>query len=164
MKGYKQMSESERMKAFFMLKGMMKDGKIPHGGFSKVAKVFQVTRFTISRLWDRAGAARVDPLIKSPQQIKLSKRSGRPPKYTRAGVRDAVRGVPLAQRKCFRDLEANTHIPKSSLFNMISARGKGKDNGFRRHSSAPKPHLSDQNMFERCMFALSKRNGNTYKE
>ena len=90
------MSESERMRAFFMLKGMVKDGTIPHGGFSKVAKVFRVTRFTIARLWDRAGAARTDPLIKSPKQLKLSQRTGRPPKYTRTGVWDAVRGVPLA--------------------------------------------------------------------
>ena len=57
MKGYKQMSESERMRAYFMLKSMLKDGKIPHGDFLKVAKVSGVTSFTISHLWDSAGTA-----------------------------------------------------------------------------------------------------------
>ena len=109
--------------------------------------------------------ARVDPLVKSPPQLKMSQKASRPPKYNTTKVPEAIRGVPLGQRKCFRDLSANVHIPRSTLFEMLSTRGKqhGKY-GARRHTSALKPHLSDQNMFERCMFALSKRNGSTYKE
>ena len=95
MKGYKQMSDMSRNRAFFMMKGMSKDGKLPHGAFTKVAKIFQTSRATIGRIWDRAGDARADPLVKSPAQLKLSKITGRPPKYDKANLRDSIRNVPL---------------------------------------------------------------------
>ena len=59
MKGYKQMSEAQRMRVFFLLKGMSENGQLPHGALAKVAKIF--------------GMARVDPLI-------MCQRAGRPPK------------------------------------------------------------------------------------
>ena len=86
----------------------------------------------------------------------MSKRTGRP-------LLERVREFPLGSRKCFSQ---QIDVPQSSLCDMISAHGKGKDNGFRRHSSALKPSLSEQNQFERCMFALSKRapSGDRFRE
>ena len=163
MKGYKVMSESQRMRAFLMVKAMVKDGKVPHGGFTKVAKTFGVTRFTISRLWARAGSARTIPLIKSPIQLKVCKRTGRPPKYDKADLRAQVKSIPLKQRKCIRDLSERLHVPKSTVHLLVSAKHEGKKNGFRCHSSSLKPMLTEQNKFERVMFALSKRNGPVFK-
>ena len=139
MKGYKHMSEAQRMRVFFLLKGMSENGKLPHGALAKVAKIFGCTRANISQIWKQAGMARVDTLIKSPTQLKTRQCTGRPPKYSKDGLRDLVREVPLWQRTCFCDLAEQIGVLKSSLFNMISARGKGKDNGFRRHCSALKP-------------------------
>ena len=107
------------MRVFFLLKGMSENGKLPHGALAKVAKQFGCTRANISRIWKQAGTARVDPLIKSPTQLKMSQRTGRPPKYGKDDLRDLVRKVPLQQRKSFRDLSAQIGVPKSSLFNMI---------------------------------------------
>ena len=59
MKGYKQMSDAQRMRAFFLLKGMSENGQFPHGALAKVAKIF--------------GMGRVDPLI-------MRQRAGRPSK------------------------------------------------------------------------------------
>ena len=67
MKGYKQMSDAQRMGAFFLLKGMSENGQLPHGALAKVAKIFST--------------ARVDPLI-------ISQRAGRPPKYGKDDLRD----------------------------------------------------------------------------
>ena len=158
MKKYKKLTDSQKNRAFFLLQGMLKDGQLPHGAFVKVAKLFGVTRVSISKLWRRARVEHVQGLIKSPQALKSSKSTGRPPKYDIEEVRAHVRSVPLRRRKCVRDLAEQIGLPKSTLQRLMK-----NDNGFRRHSSALKPMLTEANKYERVLWALSKIDGRAYK-
>ena len=55
-----------------------------------------------------------------------------------------------------------THLSKQTLHTMIFT--NGKENGFRRHSSALKPDLTEPATFKRFMFVMSKPNGPIFKE
>ena len=109
---HKVLKDRERIMAFALLQGMAKDGKIPHGGLTRVAKVFGVTRVTISSLWKRGTQASTGSLIKSPDILNRMSRRGRPPKYDMSEVRAHVKSVPLRQRKAIRDLSEQLKSPR----------------------------------------------------
>ena len=112
---FKQLTKQQRISAFSRLQGAFKDGKLPHGEITKVAKIFGVTPSAISHLWRAGGGNTVDTLIRSPEFLKKTKRSGPVSKYDLNELREAIRKVPLRQRTCIRDLAAVLGIPKSTL-------------------------------------------------
>ena len=152
---HKKLTDAQRIRAFGLLQGALKDGKLPHGELTKIAKIFGVTRVTISNLWKkgtRANGGRSVALIRSPNILRSSNVGGRRSKYDIEEVRAHVKSVPLRLRKCVRDLAAQVGLPKSTLQDFI----KSKKNGFRKHSSALKPMLTETNKYERVLWALSK--------
>ena len=113
------MTNNQRIRAFALLQGMVKDGQLPHGALTKVAKVFGVTRATIANLWKQAGVSQAGPLVKSPDVKRAKNQGGRPSKYNMEDVRAAVRCVPLRKRKCVRDLSEQTGLPRSTLHRIM---------------------------------------------
>ena len=155
---FKQLTKQQRISAFSRLQGAFKDGKLPHGEITKVAKIFGVTPSAISHLWRAGGGNTVDTLIRSPEFLKKTKRSGPVSKYDLNELREAIRKVPLRQRTCIRDLAAVLGIPKSTLHELM----KNKQNGIHRHTSAVKPLLTPQNKIDRVVYAASKVAGETF--
>ena len=84
--------------------------------------------------------------------------AGRPPKYDREELCAHVRLIPLRERKTVRDLAARLSISKTTVSDMV------KTDCFRRHSSSLKPLLTEQNKYERVLYAMSKVDGETYKD
>jgi hypothetical protein len=94
------------------------------------------------------------------ENVKRAPRSGRPHKYNMLEMREHVRAIPLKQRKTVRGLAAGLSISRATAYRMM----ENKDNGFRRHSSALKPHLKEVNKVERVFYALSKVGGECFKD
>ena len=93
------------------------------GILTAVASEFRVSHDTIRRAWKRAVENFNDPDVKqfraSPQKIN---NCGRPQKWNRDELREAVKAVPNYQRKTIRSLACALGIPKSTLFTMKSDR------------------------------------------
>ena len=97
--------------------------KFPKGVVTAVASEFRVSHDTIRRVWKRAVENFNDPDVKqfcaSPQKIN---NCGRPHKWNRDELREAVKAVPSNHQKTIRSLACALGIPKSTLFAMKSDR------------------------------------------
>jgi hypothetical protein len=153
------LTDDQRIRAVSLLQGAVENGQLRHGEISRVAEIFHVSRQAIHKLWKDFGGTAGHPLIRSPQNVKRKPRSGRPRKYSTQDMREHVRTIPLKERKTVRDLAAKLSIPKSTLHDMMQE----DDNGYRRHSSALKPHLTEVNKVERVLYAIGKVDGECFK-
>ena len=109
---------------------------------------------TISNIWARAIANFANPDIRqfraSPKKLG---RSGRPRKWNHDDVREAIKLVPLLQRRTIRDLASALGIPKSTVHAMKCE----KDNPvIIPCTSALKPRLTEHHELLRACYCISK--------
>ena len=83
-----------------------------------------VSHDTIRQVWKRAVENFNDPDVKqfcaSPQKIN---NCGRPHKWNRDELREAIKEVPIHQRRTIRSIASALNVPKSTLFRMKGERG-----------------------------------------
>lgn len=113
-------------------------------------------RSTIQRLWARAKKAHADGLSMSPAVRSNKNQRGRHPIYDKDQIREHARLVPLQRRKSYRSLAANLGISHVTVFRYT----RGPSGIFKKHTSAIKPALTDDNKLQRVMFALGHVGGN----
>ena len=93
--------------------------KLVVGAIKSLSDTYHVDRKTIRNIWQRAVANFFDPNIKSLiSSPKKKGNSGRPQKWVRGDVRDAVSSLPLNKRRTIRSIASALEIPKSTLFRM----------------------------------------------
>jgi transposase-like protein len=121
-----------------------KDGSIPYGVFSTMAKRFGVCRHTVYRVWKRAESCKQSGVD---AYVSLSKSGLRGRKKIDYKLQiDRLKAIPPTKRGTVRATAAALGIPKSSFFNMK------KRNEVRVHTSSLKPLLTAENMVQRVEF------------
>ena len=161
----KHLTEGQKIQAVGLLQLRFKKNKLDHGAINEVARDLDVCRQVISQLWQKFSKTQQEPLntddeslIPFPNNLQRKSGSGRPPKYDMEELRACVLTLSLRQRKTVRDLAAGLSIPRSTMQNILS----NPANGFRRHTSALKPKLTESNKLERVLYAIGKTNGECY--
>eukprot|EP00591_Stephanopyxis_turris_P007409 CAMPEP_0195509324 /NCGR_PEP_ID=MMETSP0794_2-20130614/2284_1 /TAXON_ID=515487 /ORGANISM="Stephanopyxis turris, Strain CCMP 815" /LENGTH=235 /DNA_ID=CAMNT_0040636505 /DNA_START=249 /DNA_END=957 /DNA_ORIENTATION=+ len=113
------------------------EGSLPKGTINDVAKEFQVTRQTVSRLWRRAKES-----INGPESTGVMDVSSRMHKCGRKrkelDLDGRLQEIPLNRRRTVRSAASALNIPPSS-FHRAFKRGEG-----RVHTSAVKPFLTEE--------------------
>lgn len=150
-----------RQAAFILLCQERKDEEsfdLQHGGLTKVAQIFRVTRPTMASFWRamcvKLGEAglRAEEVYNEPEFFKSGAcNRGRNRIYNASELRRAVSRVPFENRGTYRDLSAFLSIPLSSLHRLQT-----RDGAIRRHSSSLKPLLSPENKVARVEYVLDE--------
>jgi hypothetical protein len=130
------------------------DMKLLRGVIQSCADAYRVNRFTIRKVWQRALANYHNPniqaFISSPQRKGAC---GRPRKWNRDDVREAVTNLALHQKRTIRSIATALEIPKSTVFRMKEDKN---DMVIMPRSIAVKPLLTDVHKMQRVLFASSK--------
>lgn len=128
--------------------------KLVRGVVNDCANTYGVNRFTIRKIWQRALANYANPniraFISSPRK---KSNSGRPQKWNRDDVREAVQNLALHQKRTIRSIATALEIPKSTVFRMKEDK---QDTVIMPRSIAVKPLLTDMHKMQRVLFASSK--------
>ena len=164
-----ELSLNNRQSAFLVLWNKLEDGRLPHGAIGEVAEFFSVDRSTISRLW-RAVNNKIDDAVNNPngEEVDIErllitrqfyesgrKGIGRPKKWDVTALKEAVRQLRLTDRQNFRMLAQNVAVPLPTVHRLFT---KGV---FRRHTSALKPFLTEENKVSRVAYCLEEIDGAT---
>jgi hypothetical protein len=129
------------------------DGKFARGILTAVGHEFHVCNKTIRRVWARAIQNFGDPDIRQFRSSPLKKNCGRPKLWNHDEVREAVKLVPLFQRRSIRDLAAALGIPKSTLHDM---KCDTDDPVIIPCTSALKPALTEHHKLLRACYCVSR--------
>jgi hypothetical protein len=162
----KHLTESQKIRAVSLLQNRVKKNQLHHGAIKEIAHDLNVCRQTISRLWKKSRGTQGEPLNTEeeslsafPDNIQRKPGSGRPHKYDIEELRACVVNIPLRQRKTIRDIAGSLKLPPTTMYRIVN----DPNNGFRRHTSALRPALKDNNKLERVLYAIGKTNGECYK-
>jgi hypothetical protein len=136
------------------LKDSTVDGKFRRGVVSAVANTFHVHESTIRRIWARALANFHDPNVRAFRASPQKKKCGRKKKWNHDEVREAVKEIPLNQKRTLRDLSAALGMPLTTIHRMKS----GHDRVIMPCTSALKPALTDIHKVARVLYSVSKLN------
>jgi hypothetical protein len=164
-----EMSANNRQSAFLILWNKQENGRLPPGSAREVAEFFGVDRSTISYLWrqlknkiddhvNNQNGAQVDVeslLLDSKFYESGRKQSGRHMKWDIMELKEAVRNLRLTERQNFRMLARNVAVPLPTVHRLF------KKGVFRRHTSALKPFLTEENKVARVAYALEEVDGAT---
>ena len=146
----RELTDEERIAIAVSLHCTVKNGELPHGAFTKIAKIFEVHRSTVSRIWKRA-QKNVNGSLSNFDHVRSEKKNrGRPPMYFVEDVHAAMKNLPPEKRGTLRELSSNLGIPTTTVVRMM------KLGEIKRVSLALKPTLTAENMFTRLMFAASR--------
>ena len=104
------------------------DGKFARGTLTAVGMEFHVCNKTIRRAWARAMENFANPDIRQFRSSPHKKRCGRPKLWNPDEVREAVKLVPLFQRRTIRDLAAALGMAKWTLHHMKCDKDKQPGN------------------------------------
>ena len=167
-----ELSTNNRQSAFLILWSQQENGVLGHGLIKEVADFFSVHKSTISRLW-RATKNKFDAALDNQDGDPVDvedllcdinffesgrKQTGRKKKWDVQALKLEVRGLNLTQRQNFRMLSSNIGVPYATLRLLMS---KGH---LRRHSSALKPFLTEENKVARVAHALEEVDGLTLQQ
>ena len=145
----REMRPQDRGRAMVLLLALAKNGKLPHGAISDVAKKFGVHRTSISKLWARAKLTRVSGVINSPEMRSKACRRGRKRIYLSPIVREAVKSIPLLRRTTQRKLSAELDVGKGTV-------QRWKERGIlKSHTNSLRPYLTETNKLSRYLMATS---------
>jgi hypothetical protein len=128
------------------------------GVLARCAKNFNVDRTTMSKFW-REQCRMMNEDGKTVNEARgdftwfqtKQKERGRKAKFDRKDLRKKVRRLTFKERKNFRSMAVATGVPIATLHRMLK-----KEKVFRRHSSALKPILTEENKVSRVMFCLEE--------
>lgn len=148
----KELTDEQRTTLFNMcLVLTKKNGEIRHGAFSKVAAKFKdtlVDRSTVSRLWAKRTVRMVSNLIIIELPPKMTHNRGRKPIYCKEEFQQALKNMPLSNRRNLRDIAHGMNIGLTTVHNYL------KSEDMWRCSSALKPSLTEQNKMSRVLFVM----------
>lgn len=148
----KEMTDSERIQVVSMLLGMSEFGGLPYGAIGIVAKKFQISRDTVSRLWKRATLSRSQGKVVHHEIISLKSNRGRQVKWDIEAVLAEVKKLPRKKRKNIRALANRLGIPFTTIQHM-----KKQKKVLVRRSARLKPQLNDDHLIARIDYALAQR-------
>lgn len=158
-----------------MLLGMIKNGCLPHGALSDVAKKFSVTKQTTWLLWKKFRAHIVsihnngndnndddnniayhqidfqNTAIQQFFETNLHERRDGKLKYNRDELQQYIKSIPRKKRRTYRHLSKRFGIPIATVWRMTK-----KESVFKRHTSSLKPYLTEENMVARIDYAMTK--------
>jgi hypothetical protein len=149
----KELKDGERIALVSMLLGMSLLGPLPEGSVAMVAKKFDVSRETASRLWSRAKTSRATGILQEKEILSKKHQRGGQKKWDEEAVQELVKTIPLKKRKTYRALAAQLDIPLTTAWRM-------KKTVIVKHSNALKPKLTDDHKICRIEYALSMRDEN----
>jgi hypothetical protein len=109
---------------------------------------------TMARVWKRAHLSYEDPSICA-FCASFLKKCGRPLKYVRNVVPDAILQVPRGIKGSLRKIAAAIGLSTTTLHQMKEDRG---DSVIHHHSDTIKPTLDDDHDFARVIYAVSNMN------
>lgn len=122
-----------------LLLSSSENGKLNRGTIKRAASFYNVHRSVIHRIWNQVketgNACHKKTINCGKKRIQLDPQR--------------LREVPLSKRTTLRSLSCALDINKTSLIRLQKA------GVIRRHSSAIKPYLKDENMIARLKFCLS---------
>ncbi|GAA0138485.1 hypothetical protein LIER_00224 [Lithospermum erythrorhizon] len=141
----KDLNDEERLHLFMLLFKDFDGKKLIHGSITKNAELFGVSCKTVSRIWE-LGLKFIDDGEVVDLAKKLRKRVGQ--KQIHLDI-EKLKEIPLRRRKTIVSLAHALGMSKSTVHRRI------KDGVIRRHSSAIKPQLTDENKKARLRFCIS---------
>ena len=128
--------------------------KLARGAIKSCADAYGVDRSTIRKVWQRALANYLNPDIRAFRSSPQRKgKCGRPNKWIRDDVREAVKDLPLHQKRTIRSIASALEIPKTTIFRMKESK---LDTVIMPRSIAVKPLLTEVHKLQRVLFASSK--------
>ena len=139
------LTETERQQIYAALLERSDRGRLKRKATTIVAQIFQVSRYKVPRIWQRAKHCRA-------QGIPVDVRSRKPKRSGRKKLQidlSEVLSVPLHRRSTIRSLAEAIGVKKSTLHRWF------KKGLLRRHSSTLKPLLTEQNKRDRLQWCLS---------
>lgn len=151
----KELTDNQRMQVVAMLLGMSALGPLPYGAITKVAKKFQISRETVSRLWGQAKTSRAQGIPNENEIVSKKNRRGDKDKWDADAGMDAMKSISVKKRKTIRHLAERLEMPTSTVQYL-----KAKKKVIVRHSNALKPTLTDEHLVARVDYALSQRDPN----
>ncbi|KAF0702012.1 hypothetical protein AaE_016180 [Aphanomyces astaci] len=125
-------------------------GELPYGVLTSIAKRFHCHPRTVKRLWDQGRLSERSNGGVAVVASNIKGNSGRPRLRTNEEIEAAVKAVPQFNRQTLRSLEAQSKIPKTTLFQHIK-----EVRTLKGRSSYIKPLLTDDNKAMRLEFAKS---------
>ena len=146
----KELTEKERERAVFMLKGMMKDGALPRGSFTKVGKAFGARNDTIGILWRGVVQNEAQGLSNSPAIRSKRHFRGAKPVYDVDALAEALKLVPKKQRKTSRAAASALGVSTFMIQQMKQKKMVWK------HHSRLKPALTEENKQRRIEHVLDR--------
>jgi hypothetical protein len=148
---FRNLTETERHEIYEALLERSMHGRLKRNTTTRVAEMFQVSRYQVQRVWRRVKECRS-------QGIPVDVSSRKPKNGGRKKVQDdlsVVLSVPLHRRTTIRSLAEAIGVPKSSLHRWF------KQGKLRRHSNALKPLLTEANKIDRLRWCIYMLDPNT---
>ena len=153
----KELTREVRQRIVSRLLSELKDhgdeGRFARGTIPVVARDFHVCKQKIRRVWARALENFENPDTRQFRSSPQKHRCGRPKKWNHDDVREAVKLIPLFQRRTISNLAAALGIPKSTLFAMKCDKD---DPVMMPCTSALEPALTAEHGLLRVSFCLTK--------
>ena len=145
------MKENERIAILGMLLGACQNGMLPHGIFTKIAKKYRVAPKTVSRLWHKCPQSRNEGMVDFKEIASKRYHRGRPVKWDRNEVNEAIQQIPVLRRQTFRDLQEEMDVPKTTLHRMCE-----EEDTLRRKKVYLKPKLEELHKSWRMEYCLEQ--------
>lgn len=145
----KQLTYEQRTGILQFLLQHKNDSKLKRGIIGQAAMKFDVSRLTVTRIWNRAKEQYREGHI-SADVASRKRNCGRKRKNYLANL-EKIKEIPLNRRGTIRSLSFAINIPKSTVFRIFK---EGRH--LRRISSIVRPLLTEGNKRTRLEFCLSK--------
>jgi hypothetical protein len=159
---HRNLTFNERLGLFYHLWNKLENGVLPRGAIVETSKIFSVHRKTVTRLWREGLATVQDNNDLTVDVSSRNKNSGRKPKYNQPGLNDAVKSIPIKERKNMRQLSRHLNVGLGTVHRMVH--NPNYDGVLKPHTSAVRPSLTDSNKLERVFFCLEETgNDGRYK-
>lgn len=146
----RELTDLERVGVVSMLLGMEADGKLPESSFIIVASKFKCSSSTVSRLWARAKFSRLGGEVDVGEIISKKHLTGRKKKWDDEAMQEAIKDIPLKNRRTVRALSKSLGVPTTTL-------QRRKKKVFVQHKSSLKPMLTDEHRVARIEYCLWNR-------
>jgi hypothetical protein len=144
------LTDIQRQQIYEALLVRSERGRLKRKATTNVAQIFQVSRYKVQRIWQRAKQCRA-------QGIPVDVRSRKPKRSGRKKLQidlSEVLSIPLHRRTTIRSLATEIGVKRSTLHSRF------KEGLLRRHSSTLKPLLTEQNKrdwLKWCLKMLDQR-------
>lgn len=112
----RELTNDERIEIVSQLIGMSLLPQLPYGAITKVAKNFEVSQSTVSRLWSGATLSRLANKVVKDEVFPLSSsRNGGKNKSDIDELHPATKEISRKKRKTYRALAKRLGVPKTTI-------------------------------------------------